>query len=122
MDDVTLFDAEVVCGCGRRYGIFNFVHLRLVGVQDVPAGSDGPAHWLELRQCACYSVCARIIGEERAAWLKHRGAHTKLMVAIETQKGMREAFRVERHAWADWMEIARASFRAAQPADGRRAA
>lgn len=122
MSCVDLFDAEVVCGCGRRYGIFEFVQLPLVGVQQVPAGSDGPAYALELRQCACHSVRAREVSEERAAWLEHRAASKALDKALRTKLFLREAFTAERRAWSHWMSVANASYLAARLADGRRAA
>lgn len=122
MSSLDLFDAEVLCDCGRRYGIFDFVHLPLPGVQDLPATATEPKAWAELRVCVCRSDRAREVCEERAAWLKHRAVRARLELALETKVGLREAFTAERHAWDDWMRIARASFTAAQVADGRRAA
>lgn len=114
---VDLFDAETVCGCGRRYGVFTFVQTPLVGVQDV-----GERDFLELRTCACGSTMSRAVSMERAAWLRHQRAAKALDVALETRVGLCEAFAAERRAWSRRWAIMKSSYSAAQYEDGRRAA
>jgi hypothetical protein len=41
--------------------------LEYVGTQRVPAGDDGPAYALEMRNCACHSTLCRVVAGKEAA-------------------------------------------------------
>lgn len=53
----------VDCGCGLSYPPEAFARLPPPSsgrtVMDVPAGDDGPAYRLEMRNCSCGSTIAR---------------------------------------------------------------
>lgn len=46
------------CSCGRSYTQGEWFGLPLVSVERIPAGEDGPAFWMEQRNCPCGSTRA----------------------------------------------------------------
>ena len=53
-------DCYVECSCGKKYTRDEFEALEEVGIQCIPAGSNGNESWeeyeLELRNCTCGST------------------------------------------------------------------
>lgn len=49
------------CGCGKRYTADGWAQLKYVGVMPIPAGADGPAYKLEMRDCPCRSTISVVL-------------------------------------------------------------